>query len=247
MAALIMESAEIGTDYNESLAERLANGPLPVPYALLCATDVASTLRDLHQKGLAHGEVNLGSIRFGESGARLKPRGARTRFAEARSDVIAFGAVLYELMTGAKPPSDIHSVVVKRTAASDLADVRNDAIRIAAKCLGGEAEIRQVLIELRILGILARRISATPRQLPAAKKTSPTEPLLTRLSEKSAARVPEPEPMQGLEEAAAVLPDPQLPQGTHDPAEASAQPESGGALAGGSIQGESGQAEEASP
>jgi serine/threonine protein kinase len=170
MAVLIMESADLGNGYDESLAERLARGVVPVPYALLCATDIASTLRDLHGKGLAHGDVTPESIRLGKSGARLQPRGARCGSTDVRSDVVAFGAVLYEMMAGTKPPAGVNFVFKPVTAALDLDDVRRDAIRLAGRCLGGVSEIRPVLIELRILGILSRRIQAAPRRIPVLRK-----------------------------------------------------------------------------
>jgi hypothetical protein len=170
MAAFIMEFVDIGAGHNHSLADRLATGPLPLPYALTCAIDVASTLRDLHQKGLAHGEVGLPFIQLSESGARLQPRSGRIRLADTRSDVAAFGAALYEMITGQKPPNDIKFPVFKPvTTAMDMNDVRTDAIRLAEKCLDGSPDIKQVFIELRILGILTRRLAAVPYRAQAVE------------------------------------------------------------------------------
>jgi hypothetical protein len=239
MAAFIMETVDIGAGYNESLAERLASGVLPVPYALICATDVASTLRDLHQKGLAHGEVNLGSIRLSESGARLQPRGSRTRLADTRSDVAAFGAVLYEMMTGLKPPSDVKSAVFTPvTTAMDMGDVRTDAIRLAEKCLDGSPDMKQVLIELRILGILTRRLAVLPYRLQAVETpvmVAP-EPHRLRVVERPVPVEPEP-PFPEFDDLATeperpkvavmparVAPEPQRPQVAVMPAKVASEP-----------------------
>ncbi len=207
-----MESADLGAGNHESLAERLARGVVPLPYALSCATDIASVLRDLHVKGLAHGDVTPESILLGKSGARLQPRGTRCRSTDVRSDVVAFGAVLYELMAGIKPPAGVDFAVFKPvTAALDLEDVRTDAIRLAGKCLSGMSEVRPVLIELRILGIISRRILAAPRRIAVARKPATLAVVPPRLRPQIAAprvqlapepHVPQPEPARDFPQPA---------------------------------------------
>lgn len=158
-----MEYADAGAGYSGSLAERLANGALTVPYALLCATEIASAIRDYHRKGLAHGEINPAAIRLHESGARLQPPGRRSRSADAGADVAAFGAVLYEMMTGLKPPAGLTSPALTPAASvMDMSEVRSSAIHLAQKCLDGSPDMKQVHFELRILGVLTRRLEAVP-------------------------------------------------------------------------------------
>jgi hypothetical protein len=227
MAAFIMESADIGAGYHESLAERLAGDILTVPYGLLCATDIAFTLRDLHHKGLAHGEVNPASIWLRASGARLQPRGSRSRSADARLDISAFGAVLYEMMTGRKPPSDVaFAAFTPVRSVTDIDGVRTEAIQLAERCLGGSTDMRQVVIELRILGLLTRGLEAVPQSLRGVNTPAPAAPEPHRLQvvAKPAAVAPE-ESAPIVDQLAAVAPEPRTSWVVDTPATAGPEPQ----------------------
>ena len=129
----------------ESLAQRLAKGPLPVEDVLRYGGQIASALDAAHRRGIVHRDLKPGNVMITRTGAKLldfglaraangkaalesisslntntvdaplteqgtilgtfqymAPEQLEGQPADARTDIFAFGAVLYEMATGRK-------------------------------------------------------------------------------------------------------------------------------------------------
>src|SRR6266536_2208324 len=96
-----------------SLSELLSHGPLAAPDAHRYAAALADALRRIHDQGAVVGALQPSRIMLSGSGVRIAPGdigGGVTPYtspeqlqgepADARSDVFAFGAIGYEMLSG---------------------------------------------------------------------------------------------------------------------------------------------------
>jgi hypothetical protein len=153
----------------ETLARRMTSGPLPLGYALQCATDIAHSLRALHGEGLMHGSVDASSVIVTSAGAQLLPPNGLTRYTAPGTDVSAFGALLYEMLTGSKPSTRSAQPLPPIASRNTEEGIRIAATRLASKCLQSTSntfsEMQKVLTEVRLLS-LQTRIRVKPACLP---------------------------------------------------------------------------------
>jgi serine/threonine protein kinase len=133
---LVMEHLD-----GETLAARLAKGPLPLDRALDIGIQIASALDSAHRAGIVHRDLKPGNVILTKTGAKLldfglakavvppigaaperqvaasdlttpgamigtvqymAPEQLEGRHVDTRTDIFAFGAVLYEMVTGRK-------------------------------------------------------------------------------------------------------------------------------------------------
>lgn len=152
-----------------TLAQRLAEGRIPVPDALRYSMQLAEALRKLHDESRVHGAVSPVSIAVNNGGVELMPAmtatGAVTpytapeviagRLPDTRSDIFSFGAVVYEMLTGRRAfegaergkPAPSGSPAVDRFVGSCVAV--DPPARLQS--------IKRVMMELKLLNAAARR------------------------------------------------------------------------------------------
>jgi serine/threonine-protein kinase len=153
--ALVLELVE-----GETLAARIASGPLPVPEALAIAQQIAAALEAAHEHGVVHRDLKPANIKVRLDGnvklldfglakvfatenpgadpiaatataldiaagavlgtpAYMSPEQARGLPVDKRTDIWAFGCVLYEMLAGERPfvgdrPSDVVARIIER-------------------------------------------------------------------------------------------------------------------------------------
>ena len=209
---LVMELLE-----GETLADRIARGPLPVAEVLSIGTQIASALDRAHRQGIVHRDLKPGNIMLTKTGVKLldfglaksgalaftsahdatqhkpltsegtilgtfqymAPEQLEGAEADPRSDIFAFGAVLYEMATGrrafeGKTRTSLIAAIVQGQPApiSQIQPLTPRALeRLIAACLAKDPDDRiqsahDVLLQLRWIteGSAESEAVTTPRK-----------------------------------------------------------------------------------
>src|ERR1022692_3845584 len=167
---------------NQTLAQRLAEGRLPIAEALRYAMQLADCLGKLHDVGKAHGAVTPSNLVVVAGGVELLPppegsSGAITpytapevvqgRAADARSDVFGFGAILFEMITGRRAFEGDSRITLAANLLETPAPASGSPTvdRLVGPCLNKNPEARRqrmqkIMMELKLLSVAMRRSEA---------------------------------------------------------------------------------------
>jgi hypothetical protein len=163
----------------QPLTQLLAGNRIPVSETIRYALNIASALRRIHTDGRCHGAVTPELIQVSESSARLLPAtpGALEDLtpytapeilqgepADARTDIFAFGAVLYEMATGRHAfLADNPEALEEEIKAKGFSPIGHEGLdQVVKQCLEKDPAARwqrmqQIQMELRLLAITERQ------------------------------------------------------------------------------------------
>ena len=168
----------------ETLAERIARGPIPLEEALDIATQMAEALEEAHERGIVHRDLKPANVKQTEDGkikvldyglakvfqeetadadssmsptltrdatrvgvilgtaAYMSPEQAKGKRVDKRTDIFAFGAVMYEMLTGKRafPGQEVPEIlakVIEREPDFSLLSPETPALvrRLLSRCL----------------------------------------------------------------------------------------------------------------
>ena len=221
---LVMELVE-----GETLADRIARGPIPANEAVAIFIEIAKGLESAHEKGIVHRDLKPANVKLGGgdasagvkildfglakamapeaeapdasaslsptltlaatqrgqilgTAAYMSPEQARGRDVDRRADVWAFGACLYEALTGRRAfagedAADVLGSVLKLDPDWEALPRGTDPRlrRLLERCLEKRREDR--LRDVGDAGLELREVRERPAQEPAVSAPSPTSRL----------------------------------------------------------------------
>ncbi|HEY1493454.1 MAG TPA: protein kinase [Candidatus Solibacter sp.] len=192
------------TNGSFTLDQRLAEGPLPLPEALRYAAMLAEEVRQVHDSGSNCGALLPSSIAVTATGLDLHltphqpaavtpytaPEILQGNPADARSDIFAFGAIVYEMVTGRRAfAGDNSDALAVSLTISDPPPTGTAAVdHLVSNCIAKDPAVRcqrmqKVILELRLLSFSAPRTEATmPKQSLTAALRSETQQLENRVA-----------------------------------------------------------------
>ncbi|HYW41592.1 MAG TPA: protein kinase [Bryobacteraceae bacterium] len=169
---------------SQTLAQRMAQGRMPVQDALRYSMILAESLRKIHESGHVHGAVSPVCVALTRAGLELMPAlgsaGEITpytapeviggRAADSRSDIFSFGAIVYEMLTGhAAFQGDTAEALSAAITGSAPAPSGSPAVdRLVASCLAKDPatrlqRVQKLILELKLLAVAVRRSEASAR------------------------------------------------------------------------------------
>jgi hypothetical protein len=166
VGSLPIHLSELGPEElvgGKGLSAAVDRSALPLAAALGYAIGVAAALRERHGEKPAQTNGRPERVPAGPLGPVPHPSERASPQAEQGSDIVAFGALLYELMTGSRPLQDVSQFVRKRVPLVGPDGVRTAATCLAVRCMAGDSQdMQRILTELRLYSVIARQRSWRP-------------------------------------------------------------------------------------
>jgi len=193
------------TSEQRTLAQRMAEGRIPVAEALHYAMSLADALRKLHDAGKAHGSVTPSSIALAGHAVDLipslgpsatvtpytAPEVLQGQPADARSDVFSFGAIVFEMLTGRRAFDGESQTELKLALANAVPPPSGSPAvdRLVNSCVAKSPAARwqrmqKIIMELKLLTVAARRADTpvAPRGVSDTALRAEMQQLEARLS-----------------------------------------------------------------
>jgi hypothetical protein len=160
------------------LQEVEVSRPLTLEEALRYATSLAEILRRMHRDGIVYGRldpkyilwdgetVKLAENGADASGAYMSPEEVRGEAADERSDIFAFGAIVYELISGRRafPAQNVEELKTQilESSPSPLEGIPEGVAALLRGCLEKSRNSRwqrmnPIVIELKLASASARQ------------------------------------------------------------------------------------------
>ncbi len=180
----------------ELLADRLKGAPLSTGELFRFAIDIGVRLHDAHIRNTVHGCISPSAILITAAGARIlcpedstgpesvayrAPEQVRGACADERSDIFAYGALVYEMAGGRKAFPGASGSVDREILESHPAElacppaVRDAILPVIASCLEKDPDARRQRIQTAVLELRLRRpkpVQEVPGPKPVRKSVA---------------------------------------------------------------------------
>jgi hypothetical protein len=178
-------TCEIAQNGTLTLGQRLAEGPLPLPETLRYAMMLAEALRQIHDSGRTCGALLPSNIVVTITGLELivtpgqsttitpytAPETLQGQPPDARSNIFAFGAIVYEMVTGrhAFVGDDSEALAASLTTSVPSPSGTPAVDHLVSNCIAKDPNVRyqrmlNVILELKLLTLAAPRAESVAHQ-----------------------------------------------------------------------------------
>ena len=186
-----------------TLGQLLAHGPLPLPDALRSAMMLAEALRQIHDSGRTCGALLPSNIAITNTGLELidergqapditpytAPELLQGHTPDSRSDIFAFGAIVYEMIVGrpAFAGDNADALALSLTISSPPITGTPAIDHLVSNCIAKDPAVRcqrmqKVILELKVLTFAPHAEAATRQQTVTAALREETHQLEARVA-----------------------------------------------------------------